>query len=302
MRISTNQIYRSGIDAITNGQSALNKTQNQLSTGRRILNPSDDPAGSAALLGLDQAAEVTRQHQKNADTAKSRLEREESSLQSLGDLLQRVRELAVQALNDTNGAGDRRAIALEVDQHLRQALDIANGRDGNGEYLFGGFYNGNTPPVTDNGAGVFTYNGDQGQRVLQIGASRQVADRDHGVDVFMKIPAAGGGTQDMFTTFYALVSDLNANAPSSTSLTDIDNALGNVLEVRARVGARLNAIDQQQSMNESALYGVDTASSRIRDLDYADAISRLNQQQVALEAAQQTYVRVQSLSLFNFLR
>ena len=128
MRISTLQIHRQGVNSILDLQTQLFRTQQQLSTGKRMITPADDPTGSAQLLGLSESAAVTEQYQRNIQHLQSRLELEDSVLASVGDNLQRARELAVQALNDTNSAEDRVAIAREVRQITDQVLAVANSK------------------------------------------------------------------------------------------------------------------------------------------------------------------------------
>jgi flagellar hook-associated protein 3 FlgL len=302
MRISTSLLHQQGVNAILDNQSALAKTQLQLSSGRRILTPADDPTGSSQAIGLKQLLAEAEQYGKNGDVARSRLETEEIALAQVGDLLQRVRELAVRGLNGTLGASERTAIALEVRQRLEELVAAANSQDANGEYLFGGAYKGAIPAFVDNGGGSFVYNGDQDVRQLQISRTRQVAVGDHGADVFLNIPASGGGVQSAFVTLDTLATSLEANSPTQASLTDVDNALSNVLTVRAKLGARLNAIESQQQAYQSLALTVETQLSGVQDLDYAEAVSRLNRETLALQAAQQTYTHVQGLSLFDFLR
>jgi len=300
MRIGTLQLFRQGINSILDQQTKLVGTQLQLASGKRITKPSDDPTGAARLLGLSESLKVTEQYQTNADYARSRLELEDTALGSVGDALQRARELTVQALNDTNGPQDRAAIAQEIRQLTDEILGLANRKDANGEYLFGGFQ-GQNPPFAHDGSGTFSYAGDQGQRELQIGPARRVADGDSGLDVFMKVPAAAGGFEDVFSTLYTLATDLEANAPNGASLDQIDAAMDHLLGYRATAGARLNAIDSQRSINAALLEQLTATRSDIEDLDYAEAASRLNQQSVTLQAAQQAFVKVQNLNLFNFL-
>lgn len=300
MRIGTLQMFRQGVNAILDQQTQLAGTQLQLSSGKRINRPSDDPTGAARLLGLSESLKVTEQYQKNIEHVRARLELEDSALGAVGDALQRARELTVQALNDTNGPQDRAAIAAEVRQLMDEVLGLANRKDAAGEYLFGGFQGQNTP-FSHDGAGTFTYNGDQGQRQVQVGPARQVADGDSGLDVFMKVPLAGGGYEDVFSTLYNLATDLEANAPNSASLGQIDAAMDHLLSFRATTGARLNALDGQKSINGAYLEQLENVRSDIEDLDYAEAASRLSQQTVTLQAAQQAFVRVQNLNLFNFL-
>jgi flagellar hook-associated protein 3 FlgL len=300
MRISTPQLYNNGIGAMLDNQRALTRTQLQLATGRKLVSPSDDPVVSGRLLDLEQVhAQVTR-YQKNADQARSQLELEETTLGNVSDLLQRVRELAVGALNGTMGADQRRNIAAEVRQRLADMVALANTRDANGAYLFSGFYEGATEPFTDAGGGTFTYNGDQGARVLQIGANRVIAAADHGDEAFMSI-ATTSGNQNMFEIVYNLATDLEANTPSSTSLSELDDALNATLSLRARTGARLNAADDQKVLNDAVIGQIEQVKSDSGDLDYAEATSRFNRELLALQASQQTFTRLAGLSLFNFL-
>ncbi len=301
MRISTQQIYQRGVDAMLDQQTKLFKTQMQLSTNLRFLSPADDPTAAAQVLGLNESISITEQYRSNADAAQARLTIEDSTLSGVSNALQRARELAVRANNDTLGPEERNAIALEIREIMGEVKGLANTKDASGEYIFGGFQS-QTIPFSDNGAGVFTYSGDQGQRQLQIGPSRQVAVGDSGLDVFMKIGnAAGTGYQDVFTSLNILATDLEANTPNSSSITDIDNAIDNILGTQARIGSRLNTIDREEQVNASYSLQLETTRSSVRDLDVAQAASDLSRQTAVLEAAQLSFVRIQGLSLFNYL-
>ena len=300
MRVSTSMMQRLAVEAMLTRQRELSDTQLQLATGRRILRPSDDPSGSAQALSLAQEVDLTEQFQRNASSAQSRLQIEEGVLVAVGDSLQRIRELAVQGLNDSLGPQDRASVGTEVRERLDELLQLANTKDGNGEYLFSGF-KGHTPPVVDAGSGVFVYQGDQGQRHLQISPTRQVPVSDTGFELFMNLPHSSGGNQDVFTTVYDFAVALEANAPPDEILSDIDAVLENMFTVRAEIGSRLNAVESQEQVNEEYLLQLQGALSDIQDLDYAEAIGEFNLQLNGLQAAQQSFQRVQSLSLFNFL-
>ena len=300
MRLSTSQIFQQGVTAMLNNQAELAKTQQQLATGKQILAPSDDPAAATRILGLNQIIETTSQYQRNADYAETRLAMEESVLTEVGDVLQRIRELSVRANNDTVSASDRQSMAAEVRINIESLVYLANSTDANGEYLFSGFKT-DTEPFADNGAGNFTYAGDQGQRSLQIGAKRQVSVGDSGADVFMKVDDCAGGTGSMFSALYDFVVDLEANTPSATTLTRLDSAMDVVLDTRASIGARLNSIDGQRNANDSFSLLLQENRSTLEDLDYAEAVSQFEQQLLALQASQQSFVKIQGLSLFNYL-
>jgi flagellar hook-associated protein 3 FlgL len=115
------------------------------------------------------------------------------------------------------------------------------------------------------------------------------------------VPATLGGYEDVFSTLDTLASDLENNTPNTASLDQIDNALDHLLAVRSGVGARLNALDNQASAHDSIKLHLEGTKSEFEDLDYAEAATRLSQQSIALQAAQQAFMRVQSLSLFNYL-
>lgn len=403
MRISTNQIYSNSLSAMQDQQSALNHTQLQVSTGRRILTPADDPIQAAHALDLTQALGATKQYQVNADTATYQSQLEESTLSGTTDLLQRVRELAVQGANATQTNETRRYIAAEVRARLDELLSQANTRDANGEYLFAG-YKGQTQPFARSGTG-FAYSGDQNNRYLEVGPGIQVIARDSGSAVFQGIrngngvfttldnpantgtgiidpgtaspayvsdtytitftqvlptdpityavtgavsgvvvpagtayvegaditfngattnikgtPANGdsftvspSANQDIFTTLQNLVNTLEAgvgdpatqtqfNNGINRALTDLDQGAGKILEIRGQIGGRLNTIDGQKSANDAFTANLEQTLSGVQDLDYAEAASRLNRQLLGLQAAQQAFVKVQGLSLFNFLR
>jgi len=300
MRISTSLIFQQGVNAMLDQQTALAKTQQQLATGQRILKPSDDPSAATRVLELDQLVDTLQQYQRNSDYGEARLKLEESVLSDVGDVLQRVRELAVRANNDTLSAGDRNAIAVEVRTSLDAVLQLANSTDATGEYLFSGYQTG-TQPFSDNGAGSFSYNGDQGERSLQIGPTRQVSVGDSGDQVFMRVDDGAGGVSDMFSVLYDFALDLEANNPSTTTLTRLDSAIDEVLTTRASIGARLNTIDSQRNMNDSFDLLLQQNRSALEDLDYAEAVSRFERQLLALQASQQSFIKIEGLSLFNYL-
>jgi flagellar hook-associated protein 3 FlgL len=378
-------------------QAALDQTQRQISSGRRILTPSDDPIASARSLEIRESIGRLEQFDRNANIAGNRLAQEESALGSVNNVLQRVRELALQANNATQSNESRRLIAIEMRQQLDQLVQIANQKDGNGSQLFAGNLE-STTPVTRMGA-TYSYNGDQGQRLIQIGEGRQVADGDSGAAVFFNIrngngsfstaPASGntgsgvlaGGSlvdpsawdQDQYTvrfidqTNYEVLDSSAAVVTSGTfqpgdtlafrgievtldgqpeaadefnvapsrfqdvfsvvdnlataleqgstdpasqamlnnsvnsGLQNIDQAIGNVLDVRIQVGSRLAAIENQVDNNGAFELTFRETLANIEDLDYAEALSRLSLEVTTLEAAQQSFVRTQSISLFNYL-
>jgi flagellar hook-associated protein 3 FlgL len=314
--------------------------------------------------------------------------------------LQRARELSIQANNASMTAPDRHAIAVELSAILESIIAAGNTQDASGEYIFAGFQS-DTRPFTQTSSGA-AYNGDDGQRFMQVSANVQIAAGNSGSDVFMSAAAGNGsfdyrgsanntgtatvtstsaaanyvpetytlafikanpadpitytvtgdtsgqvaagnyteegaitfengeirlsGTpangdtftissvprQDIFTTIKDLESIL-AGASDTTSsrirvhneasrgLINIDNALEKILTVQADVGTRMRRAEMQTDTNEAFNYQLQETLSGLQDLDYAEAISRLNIQMLALQAAQQTFAKTQNMSLFNYL-
>ena len=397
MRISTAQIFQGGIEAIQRGQKDLSRTQLQLSTGRRVLSPSDDPSGAVQTLQFRSGIEKVEQYQRNGQLLEQRLRYSETILNSMGEGLQRVRVLALQGNNSSQTTETRGYMAGEIRDIRDALLELANSRDANGEYIFAG-NKSQTEPFIQDAEGKVSYEGAETQRKLQISAVRQVQAGNPGDQVLMNIPNGNGtfvveanatntgtgvidagtvvdrqawipdeytiefsnaggvlqyevrdgadalvlgpqeylsgatisfngvqtkitgqpqagdqftletsGPQSLFATYSSLADALanldgaELNNAINRALVDLDQGLQNLLDTRADLGTRMQAVDNQDRINEDQLLQMRSTLSEIEDLDYAEAISRFSLQQTALQAAQQTYVQVQRLSLFNFL-
>ena len=413
MRISTIQAFNNGVTGIQRNYADVTRTQEQISTGNRILTPADDPVASVRLLQLEQQQNILSQYDNNLSAANSSLTQEESTLNSVTNILQRVRELTVQAGNGALSQTDRQAIGSELGERENELLSLMNSRNARGEYLFSGFQ-GKTPPFARNADGSYTYNGDEGSRKLQIASSLELQINDNGQEVFenainasrlslssvpaapatalsgmlvedevafANFPVAGiavaftdpdplnytitmlsppgtvtagrldskldtlvhfsgaafyvNGAPPAGTVFTITGPDANPATPPpnkvgvlntiatlrqvlnsaintpqggrdvrdavAAGLTNLDNNLGTVLQARGQVGARLNIIESTQTDNEDVTLINKSVQADLRELDYAEALSRLSSQTVVLEAAQKSYVKVASLNLFNLL-
>ena len=400
MRMSTVQIFNQGVNSLLDRQADVTKTQEQLASGKRIMNASEDPAGTARTLDITSQLARIDAYQRNTVAVQSSLNLEESALDSVVNDLQRARELTIQANNASMTAQDRRAIAVELSAILESIIAAGNTQDASGEYIFAGFQS-ETRPFTQTSSGA-TYNGDDGQRFMQVSANVQIAATNSGSDVFMSAAAGNGsfdyrgsvnntgtatvtstsaaanyvpetytlafiqanptdpvtytvtgdtsgqvatgtytedgaitfangeirlkGTpangdtftissvprQDIFTTIKDLQSVLASTSDTTSSrirvhneasrgLINIDNALEKILTVQADVGTRMRRAEMQADTNEAFNYQLQETLSGLEDLDYAEAISRLNIQMLALQAAQQTFAKTQQMSLFNYL-
>ncbi|WP_423821826.1 flagellar hook-associated protein FlgL [Salinisphaera sp. SPP-AMP-43] len=182
MRLSTNTIYSIGTQSILDQQSRVSKLGEQLSTGQRINNPSDDPRGAAQLLNLQQSSQINEQYASNRATAQRQMSTEEDQLNQVTDALASAGQRLVQAANGTLGDADRESLANQLEGVYDQLVSNANAKDGNGRYIFAGFKSDTAPFSGSTGALSFT--GDNGQRQLQVDGSRQMAINDTGDKVF----------------------------------------------------------------------------------------------------------------------
>ena len=219
VRISSQQVFQSGINRLQDLNSGLQKTQEQISTGKRVNSPSDDPVAAARILKLDQQVAQIDQYQRNVDLAENRLQQEESALNSATDLIQRVRELTVQAGNGSLSPEDRKSIAAELHQRVDQLAAITNTRDASGEYIFSGFQ-GNTPAFAQNISGDWVYQGDEGQRSLEIDEGVKVKISDPGKELFVNVPSSE-------PTFFAKANESNSSGGRITTGTVLDQDVFN---------------------------------------------------------------------------
>lgn len=315
MRVSTSWAQQLGVNSMLTQQAKLTDTQMQLATGKKYLSPSDNVAATSNALDISAFLSVTKQYQANSESVISRLSAEESVLAGATDIMDRLKQLAILGQNGTLSATDRAVLGDEALQMLDSMLGLANTLGPNGDYLFGG-YQSQTQPFSKNLAAAgppavytFPWQGNpvppapaNEQRLIEIGPSRSVADGDSGYYVFGSSPISAGGTQDVFTTIQNFANNMLNNTPQSSDLADLDLAAQRFIAVRSNVGDRLNAVDDQRNINSAYVLQMQQTLSQVQDLDYTEAISRMNLQTQSLQAAQQAYAKVQGLSLFNYLR
>lgn len=191
MRIATRTIYENGVSQLNTLQAQLQKTQMQLSTMRRVVTPSDDPVASARALEVSQSKSINTQYVTNRSNANASLSLVDNTLANTDDLLQEVKSKIVAAGNPGFTLADREALAKELEGRLEDLLGQANATDGTGAYLFSG-YKSDIQPFTRSATGA-TYNGDQGQRELQVASSRKLATSETGSAIF-ESNITGNGT------------------------------------------------------------------------------------------------------------
>jgi len=434
MRISSQQAFNNAVSGIQRNYSNVTRTQEQISTGKKILTPADDPVAAARLLQLEQEKGQYDQYQANLTAAKNSLTQEEAILTSVGNVLQRIREIAVQAGNGAQDRTDKAALAKELTEREEELLNLMNSRNARGEYLFAGNL-GKTEPFVRNPNNTYSYVGDEGQREIQIASDTFIAINDNGKKVFEDVfnanrvttnkaaagldpagnpsdsrislgivedklaydstfpssvpaplPTDGIGIRFISDTNYVVydqasppvfpvvlpdplvlatgsvdsdpktsdvirfrgvrvqmdgtprtddifninrdpadekkgvlnvVAELRLALESAqdnpagnlvmrdqvaVALFNLDATYGQVLQSQGEIGGRLNVIESTENFTQDVTLINQGVQSDLRDLDYAEALSRLSFQSIILEAAQQSFVKISSLNLFNQLR
>jgi len=189
VRISSMQVYHTGVRNITDAQGEVARTQEQISSGKRVLQPADDPAAAVLELGIRQENARSEQYRRNADLAESDLQQQQAQLETARNVLLHVRELALQAGNATLSSAERAVIVADLDQATQQLLGLMNARSANGDYLFAGF-SGDTQPFRTGAAGRVDYAGDEGERTVEVADGVSVQTRNSGRQLFVDIASA----------------------------------------------------------------------------------------------------------------
>lgn len=306
MKISTTLFLDRAASQIGDVQNSLSKLQEQLSTGKEIVRPSDAPDKAAVITRLESSLSKQDNYKSALNMVKTRLGFEEPALTSVSDALARVKELLVQASNDTLGASDRHSIALELKSLREQMLSYANTQDTNGHYIFAGG-SGDNPAFGDNGKGQVDYLGDQSRIQVMVGDNRRLNANRAGSDVFTRVVRDDGKGGKVGAGFFQVLDDMTKAVDGSDSagmkraLGEVDQLTQGVSNGLAQVGADNNVVDAQTSVIEALTLQMKTTLSEVQDLDYTSAVTKMNRDQLALEAAQSSFAKISKLSLFNYL-
>ncbi|MEC5318482.1 flagellar hook-associated protein FlgL [Brenneria populi subsp. brevivirga] len=315
MRLSTSMIYQQNMQGILNGQSAWQKSADQLSSGKRVVNPSDDPIAAARAVMIGQSQSEIEQYTLARTFAKQGMSLEESILSKVADSVISARTLVISG-GGVKSDDDRKSLATELRGIKAQLLNMANSTDGNGNYIFAG-YETDRAPFAEGSNGV-EYAGGNKAIVQNVDAARSMAVSHIGTDVFNGITgdaqkeADGSVQSDLFETLDIAIkaletplkdADENAKADVAAAMErgnrGLTNALNNVSSVRAELGVQLKEIDNLNAIGEDRKMANTTTLSELQDTDWYAAISSYVMQQSSLQAAYTTFQNMQGMSLFQ---
>jgi flagellar hook-associated protein 3 FlgL len=307
MKISNQLLFDRAAQQMSAVQTKLAQSQAQLSQGKQIINPSDAPDKAAAIQRLNSVLSRQTSFQSSINNVKTRLSSEENALSSASNLLIRIKEISVQAANDTLSTSDRAAIATEMKSLRDQLLSLANTQDGNGNYLFAGS-KVTHPPFAVDANGYPAYQGDQTRMQVRIGDQSSIAVNRTGTDAFVSVARSDAQGNAQGIGFFQAIDEMTDNVQNSDQigmkqgLGDIDKLQQGVNLALAKVGNDQASLDQQASVIDATTLNLKTTLSNLQDLDYASAVTTMNQQMLSLEAAQSSFAKISQLNLFNFIK
>lgn len=299
MRITNNMMVQRVLRNITNTAERLTEYHGQLSSGRRLEVPSDDPVGLGTALRLRAGIQEVTRYRANVDDGIGWAESTDAALGHAVDILQRARELAVAGANDTLAQPSRDALAREIDQLLEQLVQVGNTTH-NGRYIFAGFQTMSSPFTLQDGPprrGV--YNGDGGQMYREIGA---------GVTIYINLPGDavfGTGPNSVFKNLIDLADDLRAGntaAVGSGRLGELDVAIDRMLAYRSEVGAKINRLELSRNRLQDAEVNLGRLLSQTEDADMARTIIKLKTEESAYQVGLAAGARIIQPTLLDFLK
>ena len=307
MNISTSLLFDRATESMGSLQSKLATTQAQLAASKQILSPSDAPDQAAAIQRLRGEVDKQANHKANLQVALRHYSTEETALKSSSDILIRMKELAIQAANDTQGPDSRKAIATEMKALRDQLLSLGNTRDDSGNYIFSGTRVKTQAFVTAPN-GQVVYQGDQTQSQIPAGIERTVSFTRSGTDVFSRVVRNDAQGQAQSVGFFdALDQMVSAVENSQTSgiqqsIADVDQMQSNLTLSLAQTGSDQNIVQSQIDVLDETSLRLKSSLSDVEDLDYATAVTKMNKEMMALQAAMGSFSKISSLTLFDYIR
>lgn len=331
MRVTNRMLTMSVVNNIHYNQAKLNKTNDMLSSGRKISIPSDDPSGTVKAMGYRSNLVEIEQYISNVDSAENFLKATDTAMDQITNIVQRVRELSVEAANDTYEQSSRDAIATEITELIDEVVGISNSRVGN-RYIFGGYetteapftlydgendfavsgpgpdlvdVNGNTrTDINASNATVVRYDGDSGRLQVEIDENVITSYNISGQEMFVD-------GIDVFETLINMRDNIYKgdvvldNDGDGTSMEDgidkIEQVINKLLRYRSEVGAKLHRMEQAHEKLETQNINITDLLSKTEDTDVTEAIMDLKVQESVQRMSLSVGARVIQPTLIDFL-
>lgn len=297
MRVSSFQIHDLVQKSLQKQGKDYAEVIQQMSSGHRINNISDDPLGSVNLIGMERDKSSLQQFIKNGKAVVSALEKSESYTNTSMENLFRAQELVTRAVTDSSSEADRQAYAVELESIKNTLVDLANARDEDGNYLFSGSQS-QIAPIQLTATG-YAFMGDAREREIPVSQNSKIASVVSMADTYL----SGGNFFDKLDNF---INDLNTGSTTIAATgPDILNSLSTtqseVGKLQTKIGTRVVNAESISRSQEDLMLSNEKIMGEIKDLDYVDAINKINKLEMSMTATQKTYSKINELTLFNYI-
>ena len=301
MRITDKMLTRTYLNDLSNNLENMKNLQEQLSTGKEINKPSDDPFKVSRSMELTSSITANERYESNIEEGTEWLKTTDSTLGQLNDVMQRVRELTVQASNGTNSPTEMDSIKQEIVQLKDEAMQACN-TSFNGKYILGGDKTITQPFTKDATTGIITYQGSDTGRKIEFsqGVVMDVATLGSNIDDSGKQNSDGSEIK-LFDTFDNIINDLGNNASPGGRLDDLDANINNILNLRSIAGAKENRLDSMKSKNEDENTNLTDLLSQTEDVDVAQKYMEYNTAENVYTSCLKTGAKILQQSLIDFL-
>lgn len=315
MRVTNKMLTDSVINTVNTNLHRLDKYQQQLSSGKRINKPSDDPISTAQLLAAKSALKSQEQYRRNMEDGVGWMNTSDGALSQVNNVLQRLRELAVSGSNGTMSEGSMQALADEVDNLGEEMVQLANTNYA-GRFIFGG---GKTtqPP--------FEITAKENDKIAEvqfvdpafnIGLLDETYKLEIEIESGVRIDISSGknafhtdpnGILQLNSVFNKII-DLRKSLEDGDQTTansligDFDKLIDNVLSERAVVGAKIKRLESAQDRSSAYELDLNELLGKLEDVDYAEATMGFKVQQTVYEAALETGAQLIQPTLIDFLK
>lgn len=271
MRVTQQMLHQNSVRHMNQNLGRMEKTNNQLSSGKLLHKPSDDPYAVSKAMNLKSTIAANGQYERNTNEAKLWLDETDQTINQMVNVMQRVRELAVKGNSETLNDQGREAIAIEVEELTLQIRQFSDAKV-NGEYpLF-----------------------DSVQKTFKIAEGIEVPANVSAESLF------DNNGVNLFDTLDSLISSLGSGNP--IQLDQIDKGIDQLLTTSAEAGARLNRVESIENRVQDTNLALKTMLSSIEDVNYAETITKLKSEESVYQASLAASAKIIQPSLMDFLR
>jgi flagellar hook-associated protein 3 FlgL len=296
MRVTNNTLTGNYLRNLSRNLEKMQTYQNQLSTGKEVSKPSDNPMLVSKIMNLDTTIKENEQYKSSIASAMDWANTADGAMESVTDALQRIRELVVQGASGTLDDSDRSSIAAEVKELTKQVSDSLNAKI-DGRYIFAG-QKTTEPPFSMNADGVMVYKGD-GNNI-----SREIAP-----NLGVTIPSDGSqittaGSSDLGTILSDIAKALengDTAALSGSLLSSFDKNFDNAVLFRSKMGAIYNRLEAAGQRNEAQNLGLTELLSKSSDIDFAEKMMEYSTMSSVYEASLSSGAKILQKSLLDYL-